>query len=393
MESILEKIHRSTLKFLTPLTPDETYTIVGQEAQKLVGGEHSTIYLLKDSELVRVYSSLPSLFRISGKERDIRYDVIKSQKPAILSLSLMAKLKKKYPFMGEMYNRSALMIPLAYKKETIGLLSVLALKNTNFTKDKLEILELFGSLASLAIKKNQLYDETKKALEIRDLFISMAAHELRTPLTSVNGYIQLLYSKLSGAETPESRWIEQLYWEGNRLTNLVNELLEMNRIKSGRLSYYLRECSLREIFSRLEKNFLMLHSDRKLIVQDEIGKSSDIIIGDYDKITQVFSNLIDNAVKFSPKRSPIKVIMKQGDNDFIIRIIDQGKGIPQKDINKIFQGFYRGEQQTEEGMGMGLFLVKDIVNRLHGDIKVKSKLGSGTVIEVCLPKQELLAGI
>ncbi len=389
MESILEKIHRATLKFLTPLTPDETYTIVGQEAQKLVGGEHSTIYLLEDRELVRAYSSLPSLFRISGKERDIRYDVIKNKKPAILSLSFMKKLKKKYPFMGKVYNRSALMIPLSYKHETIGLLSVLALKNTDFTEDKLEILTLFGSLASLAIKKNQLYDETKKALEVRDLFIAMAAHELRTPLTSVNGYIQLLYSKLSGAETPESRWIEQLYWEGNRLTNLVNELLEMNRIKSGKLSYYLRECSLREIFSRLEKNFLMLHPDRKLIIQDEIGKSSDIVIGDYEKITQVFSNLIDNAAKFSPEHSPVKVIIKQDDNDFIIRIVDQGKGIPQKDINKVFQGFYRGKEQTEEGMGMGLFLVKDIVSRLHGNIRIESKLGGGTVVEVKLPKQNL----
>src|SRR5690606_7915517 len=110
-----------------------------------------------------------------------------------------------------------------------------------------DILKLFGSFASLAIKKNELYEETKNALEVRDMFISLASHELRTPLTSINGYIQLLHSRKDKLGHSESKWINELYEESKRLTNLVRELLEVNRIKQGQLQFILRETKFSDI--------------------------------------------------------------------------------------------------------------------------------------------------
>lgn len=387
--TVLEKIQQAALRFLVPLTPGDTYKIIGQEAVKLVKGEHSTIYLYQNGELNRAYSSIPALFRISGKERDIRYEVIKSGRSAVLSLELMKKIKKKYPFMGDILDRSALMIPLSYKDQTIGLLSVLAIENNNFTESQLKILNLFGSLASLAIRKTQLYDEAQKALRLRDLFISMAAHEFRTPLTSINGYIQLLQSRLSNSNTSESRWINQLYWESNRLTNLVNELLEVNRIKSGQFQYVLRECSLRKVLERVQDTFRFSYPARELAVEDQLVNRSDFVIGDYDNLIQVVSNLIDNAVKFSPSDSKIFLKLGYQEQYLIIGIRDFGSGIPKKDLPRIFEDYFRGTNVSKEGLGLGLFLVNDVIKRLHGVVKIKSRLNRGTNVEVWLPRANL----
>jgi len=142
---------------------------------------------------------------------------------------------------------------------------VLSLQDGYFTEKEVNILKLFSSVASLAVIKMRLLNETQKALETRDLFISMAAHEFRTPLTTISGYTQLLYTKLAGANTSESRWIEELIWETSRLTILVNELLAANRIKSGKLQYIWKECSLKEVISRAILAFRFTHRIIKLI--------------------------------------------------------------------------------------------------------------------------------
>lgn len=238
-------------------------------------------------------------------------------------------------------------------------------------------------MASLAIRKTQLYDESKKALEVRDLFISMAAHELRTPITTISGYSQLLYSKLGGSASVESRWISDLAWETLRLTHLVNELLEVDRIKGGQFQYTFEECSLREIIRRAISDFHFIHPEHKVILEDKLN-GGDLVIGDFDKLLQLVINLLDNAAKFTPPEKEINLTLNFKSSYIIFTVKDQGHGITGKDLPQVFEKYYRGEV-IKEGMGIGLFLVKNIVNQHHGTINIFSKENRGTRVKIKLP--------
>lgn len=382
-ENILEKIYKASLRFLNQLTPSETYAAIVEEAKKLVQAESGSMFLNTDNGFERVYATNPLLYKVKPRKKGHIYSVYTSGKPMVTEIK---DLEVIHPQLKKMGTKSVIFIPLSYKNHSIGVLTVQAYENKRFTNKELEILNLFGSMASLAVKKNQSYEETKKALETRDLFISMAAHELRTPLTAVNGYIQLLKNKLLNKEGNEGRWIEQLYAESVRLTHLVNELLEINRIKSEELQYFLRECSVIDIINRAKSNFQFSYPERQLIVEEKIGTKKDILIGDYDKILQAITNLLDNAVKYSADNTPIELILKIVGGYFVIQVCDQGIGIRKEEQEKIFEGFHRGSGHNKEGLGLGLFLVKDIVTRLHGFIQVKSVVNKGTTVEIRLPR-------
>lgn len=386
MEEILEKIYKAGLKFLVPLNPKEVHALIVEEALELVGGEFGSILLEQDGELHRVYASAPSLYKIKPRKRGYTYGVFKTRKPIILSSKEIAKV---HPEIKQTQAQADIIVPLSYRHKSIGVLSILSSKRDRFTSRELNILKLFGQMASLAIRKSQLYDETRQALETRDLFISMAAHELRTPLTSINGYVQLLYSKLAGGDNVESRWIEQLYWESVRLTNLVSELLEINRIKSGQLNYQFKECSLREVIKRALVDLKFAHPKRRVVFEDRLNSYSDRVIGDFNKLLQMISNILENAIKFSSASSRVFLTLKGKSQALIVEVKDQGKGISEEEMGKVFEGFYRGKDTQTEGMGIGLFLAKNIVIRHHGTINLRSKPNKGTTVNIRLPRAKL----
>lgn len=383
MERTLRKINKAALKFLQPLSLEETYINIVEEAIKLVGTEFGSIFLEQDGNLHRVYSSSSSFLTIQPRKRGFIHKTFSTRKPMVINISKVVKI---HPKLAQIGVKFIVIIPLAYKNKSIGVLTTQTSKSEHFSGRDLEVLKLFGSMASLAIRKNQLYQESIRALETRDLFISMAAHELRTPLTSVNGYIQLLYQKLAkpGSEDNISRWVEQLSWESSRLTNLVNELLEINRIKNEQLQYSWKECNLQEIIQRSLVNFKFTNPQREVVFETDTELPVGVI-GDFDKLIQAILNILDNAAKFSPNDSIIELTLRVKKRFLILEIKDYGKGIAKKELKKIFERFYRISNSLVEGMGIGLFLAKYIIVSHKGSIKVFSKLNKGTRVEVRLP--------
>lgn len=384
-ETTLDKIHQATLKLLYPLSLEETCSIIGKETMRLAKGDFSTILLFQEGEFTRVYASHPIFYQSKPRKTGNNYKVFKTREPLIINLSQL----KGIPVTSinkTLGVKSAISVPLSYRNQSWGVLSVMSKKENHFTQRELGTLEVFAALAALALRKTQLYEQTQKALESRDLFISMAAHELRTPLTTISGYTQLLHSKLSGANTSESRWVEELSWESFRLTQLVNELLEVERIKTGELNYTWKECSIKEIINRVIMDFRFTHPDYRIIVQDQLKDGHDVVIGDFNKLLQAIINLLDNAAKFSPSSRPLELIMKNKKTEVVLVVKDQGKGINKKDLKEVFEKFYRASGHDREGMGIGLFLVKNIIKQHKGDIVVRSKEGRGTQVEVRLPR-------
>lgn len=372
MGNTLEKIYQAVLKFLQPLSPQEVYSTIVKEGVDLVGAQDGSLILLQDGEFKVLHSSLPYSSNLKINKKSLISRVLQEGQ-----LSVRA---------GRGYQKTSIFIPLSYRRDTIGVLVIHSSKEIKITLKQQNTLKLFGSLISLVVKKTQLYSETKQALEVRDLFISMAAHELRTPITTIHGYIQLLHSKLKAEDTPQARWVKELHVESLRLTSLVNELLETSRIRTGKSQYVWKECDLKEVIDRSINNFNFNHPDRKIIFKDEVGKKPGLVVGDFDKLLQVVTNVLDNAAKFSAPNTGVVIILKAKTPCLIIQIQDNGEGIPKKDLPWVFEGFYKGGQSFQKGMGLGLYLAKIIIEEHHGSIHLHSRVNKGTLVEIQLPR-------
>lgn len=382
MDKILEKVYNSGLRLLSHLELEETYKLIAEEGMKLVNADYSSILLEKNGQLKRVYATSPVLFQIKPRQRGYMYSVFKTHKPLILASRSTVKI---HPEIKALNINSDLIVPMTNRNKTIGVLTFMSKEIDFFTKKDINTLKLFGQMATLAIRKAELYDETRKALESRDLFISMAAHELRTPITTISGYTQLLHTRLAGSNTQESRWVEELLSETTRLTSLVNELLEAERIKTGQFHYVFHTYSLREIIRRAAVNFNFTYPNSKLALKDLLNQD-DTVIGDFDKLLQALGNVLENSAKFSAPGKEIILTVSQNSRYSMIKVRDQGQGIAKKDLIGIFEKFYRASNQSQEGMGLGLFLAKSIIDAHKGKIKIRSQENKGTEVEIKLPR-------
>lgn len=382
MEKILEEINKSAVKFLVPLTSEETYRVIVEEAKHIIGGDYGSILLEVNGELKRIYTDADFLREIKPRKAGNAYKTYETKELHILNKDTIDKFSPIYKKHGI---QSLVHIPLSYQDKAIGVLSIKSCSSRNYSEGKQHVFKLYGALASLAIRKMQLYEETKNALETRDFFISLASHELRTPLTSINGYIQLLHSKLSKEKTVEAKWINELYEESARLTKLVQELLEINRIKQGQLMFDLQECAVEDVVDHAIERYLFIHKEREIQYKKALSKKTVRVIGDRDKLMQMVTALLSNADKFSPKKTPIEVTLKNTKSHLLLKIKDEGEGMTREDINKVFEGFYKGEHEHTQGLGVGLLLAKHIITYHHGTIALKSKKEKGTTVEVKLP--------
>lgn len=389
MDTILEKINSAGVKFLAPLTPEETYETIASEARNLVSAEYVSIFLERNGELQRVYASSGELEKIKIRKEGFTYKCFAKKIPYVLNTD---RIENIHPRVKKLKIESTIFIPLTYKDRSIGVLSVDSLEKEHFTAKELEILKLFGSMATMAIRKTELYAETQKALEMRDLFISLASHELRTPLTSINGYIQLLHSKFADKKTSESKWVRELYSESIRMTNLVKELLEINRIKQGQLHYNFIECNLVDIVIDAIERVQFRKEQRKIEFINKTKFKKVIVIGDYDKLLQMVSAIISNAIKFSQSKSKIQILLTLQKSNCILLIKDQGEGIRKDEMTRVFEEFYKGSnslRNQKEGLGIGLLLAKHIAASHKGEINIRSKENEGTEVQIRLPITKL----
>ncbi|MBO8138976.1 MAG: PAS domain-containing protein [Thermosipho sp. (in: Bacteria)] len=245
-----------------------------------------------------------------------------------------------------------------------------------------------------------LHDVTnERTLEkMRKEFISNVSHELRTPLTSIHGYAEaLLEDDLSNKELVK-KFLKIIETEAARMTRLINDLLDLEKLESGNSQFLFEKINLTEVLEHVRHIIEPLAEDYGVEVEfsypDELT-----IIGDKDRLIQMTLNLVDNAVKYTSlkERGQKKVIVEAyNENDKIILIVkDSGVGIPEDAQKRLFERFYRVDKARSRkmgGTGLGLSIVKTIVEKHKGTIEFTSKEGVGTTFKVILPvnKEEFL---
>lgn len=227
--------------------------------------------------------------------------------------------------------------------------------------------------------------EQARLNQMKSDFINWASHELRTPLTAA-----ILMTDLLKLEcTPEEReeYLVTLSGELNRQKTLINELLMAGRLENGALRVEIAPMDLNKVLHEAVQSVAPMAKKKKIDIDFSITEAACIVLGDKSALQQVFINLLSNAIKFSPDNSKVRINAVRNDGMANIAITDSGLGIPKDALPHLFERFYRARNVTTAeipGSGIGLYIVKSIINELQGDIQVDTEVNKGTTFTVSL---------
>lgn len=374
-------VYESALKLLVPREVDETYAAVVNEGMKLVGAKHGSIFVPDNNKLKRIYTSTKRLYKVTPRKNGWTYKVYNTRTAVLRSGEELAKDH-------EEFKKNAvgadILIPLTYGHIAIGTLSVMSAPSVKWSDDELNILKAFGPIATLAIRNAHLNNELRNTLQIRDFFISMAAHELKTPITSIHLYSQVIEKDVEAGKVPKFKTVGTLSRETNRLHRLVNELMDVAYIQQGKLRYEMKKMDLIELLKEIVVSYRKEYPKYIFKLRIDDKKKSLFVYGDHDKLRQVFSNIINNSIKFSDEGSKIGVTIYNHKNFIIVKIKDKGIGISEDELPHVFDRYYRGGKvkTSKGGIGLGLSLVKSIVEAHDGKVWIQSKKSKGTTVIV-----------
>ena len=236
-------------------------------------------------------------------------------------------------------------------------------------------------------KSEKLKEVNKKLIEADKLkteFVSIVSHELRTPLTSIIGFAKILLT-LKLSDEQKEKYLKVIEAEGKRLSSLVNDFLDITKIESRTITFKPEEFDMRDIINEIQGAF-NLEGDIK--IETHIPATPMMIYADRDKIKQVFTNLLANAVRYTPEKGKITITVEKENGRIKISIHDEGPGIKNDDIKKIFDKFYRSDDDISKknrGSGLGLAITRGIISQHKGEIWAESESGKGSTFVFTLP--------
>lgn len=234
-----------------------------------------------------------------------------------------------------------------------------------------------------------LQDKTSlhKLIEMGRDFIANASHELKTPITIIRGFAETLYDHPELSRQVNREITEKIVSNCQRMDTLVKNLLTLAAVDEGLPRSRLMECDLVDLSEQAVQTIMAVHPDAEIIIQTE-GEPPFHLLADSDLIFQAILNLLDNGVKYSPPPAQITIHISRGTEHFYVRITDKGIGIPQEDVDRIFERFFavnKSHSRSLGGSGLGLSIVERIIEKHQGKIEVSSELGKGTSFLITLP--------
>ena len=240
--------------------------------------------------------------------------------------------------------------------------------------------------------------ELEQLDKLKTQFLSMASHELRTPLTAVSGFMQIARRRMgrlgAATEVPQpwrqeaqkaDETLEMANRQAKKLARLIDELLDVSRLQQGRVEMRLAEIDLGEVVREVGERMKLLSKGHE--IETKVAGIAPIV-GDRDRIEQVFENLVGNAIKYSPEDSRIEMSLRVNGANAVVSVRDHGIGIAPAEVEKIFGLFYRSPDPRADhvgGLGLGLYISREIVSRHHGRLWAERNPDAGTTFHVTLP--------
>lgn len=394
------KLQEITAAFSEALTPNQVYDVIFTKAFQFLNAEKGLIVLLSENgnsldikRAIGIDEAIINKWNYFSLDAKVPVtESIKFAKPIFLSTEDILEyedIDTDY-YVGKQNIHAYL--PLVIGSQVLGSLIFIFKNHESFGDDEKEFIFALAQLCAQALHRSQLYEDAKKAIEARDEFLSIASHELRTPLTPLKLQLQGLERHVDRGtlkELPEEKIrkiVQTSDKQINRLANLIDDLLDVSRITTGKLSLNRETFSMKEMIDEVLVQYSQHLQNAKTNVDVKV---LDDMTGNWDKvrIEQVVINLLTNAAKYAPNK-PIHVTLNKKHDNAVIEVRDEGPGIAPEDQERIFKRFERVHSKNNVGgLGLGLYISKQIVDAHKGKLTVESNLGHGSIFRVELPQE------
>lgn len=284
-------------------------------------------------------------------------------------------------------HQTLLAAPIFHGGNLAGLIAVQ--KNQTFTEQESLFLSRLAARAANAIENARLYDAVQHANQEKNRFISVISHELRIPMTSIRGYTDLLRQQVAGPVNEQQRsFLETIRNNVDRMAALVSDLSDISRIESGRLKLEPRWLNLAQLVEETTMSLRPRLDEKGHQLYAEIAADLPEIYADPTRVSQVLTNLLTNAIKYTPSGGSIWVRARQQGEFISVEVQDSGIGIAPEDQKRLFEQFFRAEDQAvreEQGWGLGLNVTKQLVELMSGNIGFSSQPRQGSTFWFTLP--------
>lgn len=377
----MERIYRSVLKLMDALTLEDVCKRAVEEGCRLVDAKQGSIFWHENGKLKKVYTNVPKKEQLEPRPGGNVLAVFNARKPRFLSLET---IQQGHPHFQNMPVRSITLIPLSYANKSLGVMSLQSEHEANHVTKQKQRLLLFGSFISLVIRNVQLFQQKENALKQRDLFMSLASHELKTPLAVIIMTMHLVERKIKNGKLNDQEWMETIKRNAAKLKFLIDDLFSVSQMNAKTIKILPATFSLVELSKSIINELNLIYPQDVQIIH-KLDAESQLIRADKEKITSVLSNIIGNAAKFSDRNSKIIVSIKNKWSGIEVSIKDQGVGISEADQKKVFDRYFQGKNRGN-GLGLGLFLSKEIIEAHDGEINLHSVKGKGTTVVFWLPR-------
>ncbi len=294
-----------------------------------------------------------------------------------------------------------LIIPLSFRTAALAGYVSLGKKKSGerFTRDDLELLLTMARELALNLERIRLQEEVfeeraerEKLDELNRLkteFVSSVSHELRTPMSSIRGLAEVLQAGKIKDKAKQDELISLVVDESNRLSRFLHNILDFGKIEQQAKTYNFQNTEIQSIIRETAKLFLYRLESDGFVLQTNLPEDPLFLEIDKDAVKQALTNLLDNAIKYSSDKKDIVIQVVEKEKEVEIQVKDKGIGIPAKAREKIFEGFYRhaeASQHNPKGVGLGLKIVKHIIEAHKGEVKVESQRGRGSTFSLIFPR-------
>jgi PAS domain S-box-containing protein len=281
---------------------------------------------------------------------------------------------------------SLMIVPMKSHKGILGALSFVSTNpDRKFRPNDQKLAEQLAWHATLALENSRLYQEAKLAIQMRENILGIVSHDLRSPLTAIAINMQLI---LRGKTDPKEI-AEKALVSIKRMDRLIQDLLDVAKIDSSDLSVNKKSQDISRLLTEAIEMLRPIAKSKHVTIKMDLPLEKVVILCDYDRIYQLFSNIVGNAIKYSTEKGIVQIEMKLDQKEVIFRISDSGPGIKNDDITHIFEPYWQApEGKKREGVGLGLFISKKIVQGHGGRIWVESAETKGSTFCFSLPLNE-----
>lgn len=280
--------------------------------------------------------------------------------------------------------QSALFLPLVAREQLIGVLTLFRTKRT-FDGDDLSFAEDLARLAALALDNARLHDAVRASLRSRDEMVGVVSHDLRNPVAAVKMLSRTLLraAETDGKQAHES--IKLIAQAAEQMDALIRDLLDVNRLDAGKLMISAVPVDPSVLLTDSLQTLRPLVEEKGISLDLQLETSLPKVMADRERIQQALSNLVGNAIKFSPTGSKIVVLMRRDEDGVTISVLDKGKGIAPEHLPRVFDRYWQSSRTDRQGAGLGLAIAKGIVEAHGGRIWIESGPGGGTTASFTLP--------